>query len=75
MESKRCNKCGRTLKVESFSHDRHQFDGRACYCKDCLRARSRKYTELKRSGLSPTLARFSTTDLLREIDLRFKMKK
>jgi hypothetical protein len=75
MTTKICNKCGRTLDICQFSRDKHQYDGRACYCKECLRERNKKYVSLKEKGLKPSLARFSSVELLLEVELRLKYNK
>lgn len=69
-QNKLCRKCGKVKHVKEFYLDAHQFDGRSCYCKDCIRARQRKYSALRKQGRSATLARFSNEELLNELKYR-----
>ena len=68
--SKLCRQCGRELPIEAFSYDRHQFDERSCYCRDCLSIRNKKYSKIKRSGRKVVLARATIEDLINELKYR-----
>jgi hypothetical protein len=68
--TKKCNKCGRELPLEAFGSDAHTYDGLACYCLDCNRARSKAYKIVRKQGRKVTLANASTKDLLHELMFR-----
>lgn len=74
METKLCRKCGRVLPISSFSVDNHMHDHRACYCKHCVYSseRARKTMRLNaiRLGRNPKLAKFSTDELMKELNVR-----
>ena len=54
LKTKRCGKCGRILPITEFSKDKSRKDGLNHYCKQCDRAKRKKYhithrdSELKR---------------------------
>ena len=68
--TKLCRKCGKVKSVEEFGSDAHQYDGRSCYCRDCINARQRKYSVLRKQGRNVTLAKFSNEELLNELKFR-----
>lgn len=69
--SKWCNKCKRHLPLDAFSKDAHQYDGMACYCRECINASVKIRLAYKKQGRNATLARFTSEELLNE--LRFRM--
>lgn len=69
-QSKLCRKCGEVKLVKEFCSDAHQFDGRSCYCRDCISARQRQYSALRKQGRSATLAKFTNEELLNELKFR-----
>jgi hypothetical protein len=69
-QNKLCRKCGKVKPIAEFGSDAHQYDGRSCHCKDCIRARQRKYSALHKQGRNATLARFSKEELLNELKYR-----
>lgn len=70
METKLCRKCGKVKPIAEFGLDAHQYDGRSCYCRDCINARQRKYSVLREQGRSVALARATTEELLNELKYR-----
>ena len=69
-QSKLCRKCGEVKPIAEFGSDAHQYDGRSCYCRDCINARQREYSALRKQGRNATLARFSNEELLNELKYR-----
>ena len=69
-QSKLCRKCGKVKTAKEFYSDAHQYDGRSCYCQDCINARQRKYRALRKHGRSATLAKFTKEELLNELKYR-----
>ena len=69
-QGKLCRKCGKTKPIKAFGSDAYQYDGRSCYCRDCINARRREYIALRKQGRSATLARFSNEELLNELKYR-----
>ena len=69
---KKCNKCGKVKDITEFAKDAHTFDGKQCYCRDCIHKRAHYYATLRKEGRNVTLARFTTQELLKEISLRLK---
>lgn len=69
-QNKLCRKCGKVKPIAEFGSDAPQFDGRSCYCKDCINARQREYIALRKQGRNVTLARFSNEELLNELKYR-----
>lgn len=69
-QCKLCRKCGKVKPVKEFCSDAHQYDGRSCYCKDCINARQREYIALRKQGRSATLAKFTNEELLNELKFR-----
>lgn len=69
-QSKLCRKCGEVKSIAEFGSDAHQYDGRSCYCRDCINARQREYIALRKQGRNATLARFSNEELLNELKYR-----
>lgn len=69
-QSKLCRKCGKVKAVKEFHSDAHQYDGRSCYCQDCINTRQRKYRALRKQGRSATLAKFTKEELLNELKYR-----
>ena len=43
--TKRYSKCGETKRVSEFGRHRGRSDGLNCYCKECLNARQREYSQ------------------------------
>jgi hypothetical protein len=78
METKLCRKCGRHLPMSSFSIDNHMHDHRACYCRQCLKARERARKEAKihaiKLGRNSKLVKFSDDELMRELSARLNYK-
>lgn len=74
METKTCHKCGRTLKLSEFSTDKHQYDGKACYCKECLSKRHKFYKALQLQGRKVSLAKATTADLINELQFRLNQQ-
>lgn len=69
-QGKLCRKCGKVKSIAEFRSDAHQYDGRSCYCRDCINARQREYIALRKQGRNATLARFSNEELLNELKYR-----
>lgn len=69
--SKYCNKCKQWLDESEFGRDTHTFDGKSCYCRQCINERAKQYNTIRKQGRSATLARFTNEELLNE--LRFRM--
>lgn len=69
--SKYCNKCKQWKSEDMFGSDAHQYDGKSCYCRECINIAQNHRNALKRQGRSATLARFTNEELLNE--LRFRM--
>lgn len=67
---KLCRKCGRVLPIESFGKDAHQYDGRSCYCRECINARQMRYNAIRKQGRSVALARVTTEEILNELKYR-----
>ena len=67
---KLCRYCGKVKPLEEFGSDAHQFDGRSCYCKECLKHRRILYNNYKKQGRIATLARFSDEELMYELEYR-----
>ena len=72
-QSKLCRKCGEVKPIAEFYSDAHQFDGCSCYCRECLSARRRRYSKLRKQGRSVILARFSNEELLNELKHRLEL--
>ncbi len=70
MEKKLCRNCGKTKSLDEFALDAHQFDGKSCFCKECLNNNNRKRNEIRKQGRIPTLTRFSINELMFEINYR-----
>lgn len=74
MKTKLCRKCGKVLPISSFTVDNHMHDHRACYCRECLynREKLRKTMRMAaiRLGRNPNLVKFSTEELLNELNVR-----
>ena len=68
--NKLCRKCGQIKPLEDFASDAHQFDGKSCFCKDCINSRQRVYLAYRREGRSPALVRFTDEELLYELAYR-----
>lgn len=70
METKLCRNCGKIKILDDFSSDAHQYDGKSCYCKECLSDNNKKRNEIRKQGRIPTLTRFTLNELMYEINYR-----
>ena len=43
MTNKRCSKCQYMKNEDDFGNDKHSFDGKRTYCKQCANEQTRKY--------------------------------
>ena len=71
---KLCRKCGTYKSLDEFNSDRHQFDGKQCYCKSCVSQLQQERMAIRKQGRIPTLARYTTEELFNELQYRLKLK-
>ena len=71
---KLCRKCGTYKPLNEFSTDRHQFDGRQCYCKSCQSILYNERSAIRKQGRIPTLVRYSDEELINELKYRLSLK-
>ena len=69
---KLCRKCGTFKSLDEFSADRHQFDGKQCYCKSCIAQLHQERSAIRKQGRIPTLSKFSDEELFNELQYRLK---
>jgi hypothetical protein len=67
---KLCRKCGKYKSLDNFNTDRHQFDGKQCYCKDCISKLHQERSLLRKQGRIPTLSKFTNEELINELKYR-----
>ena len=72
---KLCRRCGTYKPLNEFSFDRHQFDGRQCYCKSCQTILRKEHSAIRKQGRIPTLVRYSDEELINELKYRLSLKK
>jgi hypothetical protein len=70
-----CRKCGTFKSLDEFSADRHQFDGKQCYCKSCISKLYQMRLVIRKQGRIPTLSKYTDEELLNELQYRLKTKK
>lgn len=68
-------RCGTYKPLNEFSFDRHQFDGRQCYCKSCQTILRKERNAIRKQGRIPTLVRYSDEELINELKYRLSLKK
>ena len=71
---KLCRRCGTYKPLNEFSFDRHQFDGRQCYCKSCQTILRKERSAIRKQGRIPTLVRYSNEELINELKYRLSLK-
>lgn len=71
---KLCRRCGTHKPLNEFGFDRHQFDGRQCYCKSCRTILHKERSAIRKQGRIPTLVRYSDEDLINELKYRLSLK-
>lgn len=72
---KLCGRCGTYKPLNEFSSDRHQFDGRQCYCKSCQSILYKERSAIRKQGRIPTLVKYSDEELINELKYRLNLKK
>lgn len=72
---KLCRRCGTYKPLNEFSFDRHQFDGRQCYCKSYQTILRKERNAIRKQGRIPTLVRYSDEELINELKYRLSLKK
>lgn len=70
---KLCRRCGTYKPLNEFSFDRHQFDGRQCYCKSCQTILRKERSAIRKQGRIPTLVRYSDEELINELKYRLSL--
>lgn len=68
--SKYCNKCKQWKDESEFGSDAHTFDGKSCYCRECINREQNRRNALRKQGRNATLARFTNEELLNELKFR-----
>lgn len=71
---KLCRRCGTHKPLNEFSFDRHQFDGRQCYCKSCQSILYKERSAIRKQGRIPTLVRYSDEELINELKYRLSLE-
>lgn len=71
--TKKCNRCGRELPIESFHKLAKSPDGHQPYCKDCrseMASERTKKIRLSKVYSNPELAKFTPRQLMEELKSR-----